>query len=166
MRRAATLALLLAVVALSGASAAAEPDLAAHVNPFTGTSARAADFGTGGGAGNTFPGATAPFGMIQWSPDTVPSAVNYAGGYTWEDERLRDCRRAYWSISCILRSSILAPSRCRLSIPASAALVKISDSSSWMWCFTFSARTVNLAAKRGSDGRIFFISAMRRSTTW
>ena len=64
-------------------------DLADQVNLFTGTAARTADFGTGGGAGNTFPGAVAPFGMLQWSPDTVPGTTNFAGGYTWDDRRIR-----------------------------------------------------------------------------
>jgi predicted alpha-1,2-mannosidase len=64
-------------------------DLADQVNAFTGTAARTSDFGTGGGAGNTFPGAVAPFGMVQWSPDTVPGTVNFAGGYTWDDGRIR-----------------------------------------------------------------------------
>ena len=39
---------------------AADEDLARYVNPFVGTE----------GDGNTFPGATVPFGMVQWSPDT------------------------------------------------------------------------------------------------
>lgn len=78
------------VVALAaGADAQSVPDLAAHVNPFVGTAPRTRDFGTGGGAGNTFPGATAPFGMLQWSPDTVPGAVNVGGGYDWADTKLR-----------------------------------------------------------------------------
>ena len=33
-----------------------------------GTLPGAADFGTGGGAGNTFPGATVPFGMVAVQP--------------------------------------------------------------------------------------------------
>ncbi|MDI1461136.1 RICIN domain-containing protein [Catellatospora sp. KI3] len=40
--------------------AAPVADPAAIVNPFLGTSHE----------GNTFPGADAPFGMVQWSPDT------------------------------------------------------------------------------------------------
>ncbi len=36
-------------------------NLTQHVSPFCGTQ----------GEGNTFPGAVAPFGMIQWSPDTT-----------------------------------------------------------------------------------------------
>src|SRR5215468_12270351 len=64
-------------------------DLVDQVDVFTGTAARTADFGTGGGAGNTFPGAVAPFGMLEWSPDTLPGTVNFAGGYTWSDSQLR-----------------------------------------------------------------------------
>ena len=36
------------------------------------------------GGGNTFPGAEAPFGMVQWSPDTMPGR-NAGGGYTFGD---------------------------------------------------------------------------------
>ncbi|HEV7735145.1 MAG TPA: GH92 family glycosyl hydrolase [Candidatus Binatia bacterium] len=64
-------------------------DPAAFVNPFTGTDTRSVDFGTGGGAGNTFPGAVAPFGMIQWSPDTVPGEAASAGGYSYPDSVIR-----------------------------------------------------------------------------
>src|SRR5215207_2035791 len=41
-------------------AAAVGEDPAQYVNPFVGTE----------GDGNTFPGATVPFGMVQWSPDT------------------------------------------------------------------------------------------------
>jgi len=47
-------------------AAAAGPDPAGAVNPFIGT-------GSGGpvvGDVDAFPGATVPFGMVQWSPDT------------------------------------------------------------------------------------------------
>ena len=50
-----------------GAKSATTPDLAALVNPFIGTA----------GGGHVFPGADAPFGMLQWSPDT---AVRPDGG--------------------------------------------------------------------------------------
>ncbi|MBP2707898.1 GH92 family glycosyl hydrolase [Microbispora sp. RL4-1S] len=56
------------------------------VNVFHGTKEAAADFGHGGGGGMTFPGAVLPFGMMQWSPDTVADA---GGGYRYEDNRLR-----------------------------------------------------------------------------
>ncbi|MFA5941787.1 MAG: GH92 family glycosyl hydrolase [Sinimarinibacterium sp.] len=71
-----------------GTAIADDGDYAAWVNPFVGTQAGAPDFGTGGGAGNTFPGATLPFGMLQFSPDTSPSLDNYAGGYTYSDTKI------------------------------------------------------------------------------
>lgn len=65
---------------------AAPDDPAAWVNPFVGTRPGGADQGTGGGAGNTFPGAVAPFGMVQWSPDTVKAQH---GGYFYDDNQLK-----------------------------------------------------------------------------
>ena len=84
--------LLIATVLPPGAAAIADPvtatahDPAALVNVFHGTKEAASDFGHGGGGGMTFPGAVLPFGMMQWSPDTVEDA---GGGYRWEDDRLR-----------------------------------------------------------------------------
>jgi predicted alpha-1,2-mannosidase len=59
-------------VLTASSAAAAVSDPAALVNPFLGTS----------NGGNTFPGADAPFGMVQWSPDTTsrPPGGNYAYG--------------------------------------------------------------------------------------
>ncbi|MGH7989703.1 MAG: GH92 family glycosyl hydrolase, partial [Limisphaerales bacterium] len=48
-----------------------------YANPLCGT---AAD-------GDLYPGATAPFGMIQWSPDT--GSGQHCGGYAYEDSRIR-----------------------------------------------------------------------------
>src|SRR5690349_17526897 len=45
------------------------------VNPFIGT----------GGHGHTFPGATAPFGMIQISPDTRMADWDGSSGYHYSD---------------------------------------------------------------------------------
>ncbi|HTI21689.1 MAG TPA: GH92 family glycosyl hydrolase, partial [Kutzneria sp.] len=39
------------------------------------------------GGGNTFPGAEAPYGMVQWSPDTLPNN-NAGGGYSFTDTTL------------------------------------------------------------------------------
>src|SRR5437763_1529431 len=76
--------------ALAAATGLAEArNLAGYVNPFNGTKPGAPDFGTGGGAGNTFPGPVVPFGMIQWGPDTSPSSSNVGGGYAYDDSRLR-----------------------------------------------------------------------------
>lgn len=73
-----------AQAAPSAAEAVSDP--ARYVNSFVGTQPGDTDFGHGGGAGNTFPGADAPFGMMQWSPDTVRYQH---GGYFYEDNRIR-----------------------------------------------------------------------------
>ena len=39
------------------------------------------------GGGNTFPGAEVPFGMVQWSPDTMPRR-SAGGGYSFGDTSL------------------------------------------------------------------------------
>ena len=39
------------------------------------------------GGGNVFPGADVPYGMVQWSPDTLPHR-NAGGGYNYGDETL------------------------------------------------------------------------------
>ncbi len=71
-------AVLLPALLLPGASAAGTPAPRASpydsVDPFIGTA----------GGGNTFPGATVPFGMLQWSPDTRPD-----GWYHYEDHTIR-----------------------------------------------------------------------------
>ncbi|KAA9155805.1 glycoside hydrolase family 92 protein [Amycolatopsis acidicola] len=68
------------------ADAAPAQDLANWVNPFVGTRPGGEDQGTGGGAGNTFPGAVVPFGMVQWSPDTV---TEQHGGYYYDSTALK-----------------------------------------------------------------------------
>src|SRR5262245_28491555 len=84
-------AMLLGIVTTSGvfAKTVTTPDLASYVNPFNGTRAGASNFGTGGGAGNTFPGPVVPFGMIQFGPDTSPSILNVGGGYSYDDMKIR-----------------------------------------------------------------------------
>jgi predicted alpha-1,2-mannosidase len=85
-------AFLAAAVSMGGMAATAEAAPAANqdpaqwVNPFVGTRPGGEDHGTGGGAGNTFPGAVAPFGMVQWSPDTVKAQH---GGYFYDDNALK-----------------------------------------------------------------------------
>ncbi|WP_328675471.1 GH92 family glycosyl hydrolase [Streptomyces sp. NBC_00343] len=99
-------ALAASVLVASGAAAAAPvradgtsrpravDDLARYVNPFVGTAPGGPDFGHGGGAGNTFPGATAPLGGMQWSPDTV---TYQHGGYSYGDNRIRGFSLAHIS---------------------------------------------------------------------
>ncbi|WP_329583855.1 GH92 family glycosyl hydrolase [Kitasatospora sp. NBC_01250] len=73
--------------AASGGAVAATTvdDPAQYVNPFVGTQSPTDDYGGGGMAGNTFPGAVAPLGMVQWSPDTVS---RQPGGYVYDDNRI------------------------------------------------------------------------------
>jgi predicted alpha-1,2-mannosidase len=81
------MALVVSVVpTMSAATAVPLDDLARWVNPYTGTKPGGPDQGTGGGAGNTFPGADVPFGMVQWSPDT---AIHQHGGYFFDDNRIK-----------------------------------------------------------------------------
>src|ERR1700754_1103059 len=61
----------------------------ASVDTRIGTQEGAPDFGTGGGAGATYPGAVAPFGMVQLSPDTAPGIDNPAGGYSYVDHQIK-----------------------------------------------------------------------------
>ncbi|WCB95448.1 hypothetical protein DSM104299_04193 [Baekduia alba] len=74
---------------LVGAAPAWAGSPSASVDTRIGTDEGAADFGTGGGAGATYPGAVAPFGMVQLSPDTAPGIVNPAGGYSYRDDEIK-----------------------------------------------------------------------------
>jgi len=53
-------------------------NLVKYVNPFCGTS----------GDGNCYPGASAPFGMVQWSPDVGKRPVY--SGYNYRDSTIYD----------------------------------------------------------------------------
>src|SRR5277367_5053314 len=77
MRRA-VLGIAFAGVIAATAQAAAPPDLASEVNPFIGTT----------NGGNTYPGATLPFGMVAFSPEETPLPgkrypIAAPGGYEW-----------------------------------------------------------------------------------
>ncbi len=61
---------------------AAAPELTSLVNPFIGTQ----------NFGNTFPGASAPFGMVQVSPDTGGQ-----GGYDYEQDRIHGFSQTHLS---------------------------------------------------------------------
>lgn len=76
-----SLAALLAVASIAAPVSAAGP--ADRVSLFAGTAPGAHTFG----GGHNFPGATAPFGMVQWGPDTVP-ADRHSGGYDHRDNHL------------------------------------------------------------------------------
>src|SRR5215210_8006023 len=66
-------------------------DLAAYVNPFVGTgNSPLPDYLGGNASGNTFPGATLPFGMVQFSPDTERGfGPDYRGSYVHDDTTIR-----------------------------------------------------------------------------
>src|SRR4051812_3081114 len=49
-----------------------------EASPFVGT----------GGHGHTFPGATAPFGMVQLSPDTRTDTWDGCSGYHYSDSKI------------------------------------------------------------------------------
>src|SRR3712207_6708486 len=70
---------------------AQQADLASFVNPFVGTgNSPLPDYLGGNASGNTFPGATLPFGMVQFSPDTERGfGPNDRGSYVYDDTRIR-----------------------------------------------------------------------------
>jgi len=66
-----TLRLALCVLALVPAAGSAGPALSDYIRPFVGTQ----------GEGNTYPGPSAPFGMVQLGPDTDRDLWDTASGY-------------------------------------------------------------------------------------
>ncbi len=76
--------------AISGGDPLAQMALTQYVNPFVGSDWAGRSFGYGGSSGQTFPGATLPFGMAQFSPDTgpTPSWALDPSGYTYSDHRI------------------------------------------------------------------------------
>ena len=60
-----------------------ESPLSSYVNPFVGASTNTELAGASHGLGKTFPGATAPFGMVQVSPNTITGGDN-GPGYSYE----------------------------------------------------------------------------------
>ena len=91
--RALAAAVLLLATATGGAGVgrAAEPDPVAAADPFIGT----------GADGHTFPGAVAPFGMVQLSPDTLIAdfkhSYAHAAGYRYEDRTIQGFSHTHFS---------------------------------------------------------------------
>jgi predicted alpha-1,2-mannosidase len=78
----------IAVVANSPAAAAADLDLTHFVNPFIGTDdSNSPNPVAGGAGGSTFPGASVPFGMVQFSPDTPTGSPS---GYRDSDRTIEE----------------------------------------------------------------------------
>ncbi|MCI0692492.1 GH92 family glycosyl hydrolase [candidate division KSB1 bacterium] len=69
---------ILSICILSASIAAQPKDKATLVNPFIGT----------GGHGHTFPGVSAPFGMVQLSPDTRVRGWDACSGYHYSDSTI------------------------------------------------------------------------------
>jgi len=71
--------------------AAPAADPAQYVNPFVGTgNSPLPDYLGGNASGNTFPGATLPFGMVQLSPDTEKGfGKDERGSYLYHDTAIR-----------------------------------------------------------------------------
>ncbi len=61
-------------------------NLTQYVNPFIGTQPGSPIPNFTENSANTFPGADAPFGMMQWSPDTTS---NLPGGYDYNDTAIK-----------------------------------------------------------------------------
>ena len=83
--------LLLALI-VSGAATAQTVAPIDAVDPMIGT----------GGEGHTFPGATAPFGMVQLSPDTdtgceIRACYGHAAGYRYEDPTIQGFSHTHFS---------------------------------------------------------------------
>jgi predicted alpha-1,2-mannosidase len=91
LRRVALIASLFAAASAS-AQQASPPAPVDAVDPFIGT----------GGDGHVFPGATAPFGMVQPSPDTDTSCVirtcyGHAAGYRYDDPTIQGFSQTHFS---------------------------------------------------------------------
>jgi predicted alpha-1,2-mannosidase len=76
--------------AIAGGDPLAPMALTQYVNPFVGSDWAGRSFGYGGSGGQTYPGATLPFGMAQFSPDSgpTPSWALDPSGYTYSDHRI------------------------------------------------------------------------------
>ena len=75
--------LLIAALLASPSAFAGQPDPASLVNPLVGTT----------NGGNVFPGATMPFGMVQFSPEATPvnlkRMIAAPGGYEYRAKQIR-----------------------------------------------------------------------------
>ncbi|WCT75248.1 GH92 family glycosyl hydrolase [Sphingomonas naphthae] len=81
-----------ALALLLAAPSPATPPTIAAVDPFIGT----------GGEGHTFPGAVAPFGMVQLSPDTdtgctIRECYGHAAGYRYDDPTIQGFSHTHFS---------------------------------------------------------------------
>lgn len=92
MKRFATAAALLALLPIQSFAEQPAPDPLGFVDPMIGT----------GPEGHTFPGATAPFGMVQLSPDTdatcqIRDCYDHAAGYSYHDPSIQGFSHTHFS---------------------------------------------------------------------
>lgn len=85
-------AALLALLPIQSSAEPLVPDPLAFVDPMIGT----------GPEGHTFPGATAPFGMVQLSPDTdatcqIRECYDHAAGYSYHDTTIQGFSHTHFS---------------------------------------------------------------------
>lgn len=73
----------ISLLSLAAPAGAAPDSFAGRVDVFAGTEPGPGTFG----GGHNFPGASLPFGMVQWSPDTVPAAP-HSDGYDYRDHHI------------------------------------------------------------------------------
>ncbi|HWV60631.1 MAG TPA: GH92 family glycosyl hydrolase [Sphingopyxis sp.] len=92
MKRLTAAAALLALLPIQSFAEQPAPDPLAFVDPMIGT----------GPEGHTFPGATAPFGMVQLSPDTdatcqIRDCYDHAAGYSYHDPTIQGFSHTHFS---------------------------------------------------------------------
>ena len=92
MKRLSTAVALLALLPIQSFAEQPAPDPLGFVDPMIGT----------GPEGHTFPGATAPFGMVQLSPDTdatcqIRDCYDHAAGYSWHDPTIQGFSHTHFS---------------------------------------------------------------------
>ncbi|SBV34020.1 putative alpha-1,2-mannosidase [uncultured Sphingopyxis sp.] len=92
MKRLTVAAALLALLPIQSFAGQPAPDPLAFVDPMIGT----------GPEGHTFPGATAPFGMVQLSPDTdatcqIRDCYDHAAGYSYHDPTIQGFSHTHFS---------------------------------------------------------------------
>src|SRR3546814_12331431 len=92
MKRLTAAAALHALLPIQSFAEQPAPDPLAFVDPMIGT----------GPEGHTFPGATAPFGMVQLSPDTdatcqIRDCYAHAAGYSYNDPTIQGFSHTHFS---------------------------------------------------------------------
>jgi predicted alpha-1,2-mannosidase len=92
MKRLSAAAALLALMPIQSFAEQPAPDPLGFVDPMIGT----------GPEGHTFPGATAPFGMVQLSPDTdatcqIRDCYDHAAGYSYNDPTIQGFSHTHFS---------------------------------------------------------------------